>query len=83
MKLKYSIFEYIDFIGPFPSSRYNKYILVVVHYVSKRVEAIASPTNDSRVVAKLIQNIIIPHVGVLKVLINDDGIHFIEKKLKS
>jgi len=29
----------IDFMGPFPSSRGNKYILVTVDYVSKWVEA--------------------------------------------
>ena len=34
----------IDFMGPFPSSYGNKYILVAVDYVSKWVEAIASPT---------------------------------------
>nr|GEY25363.1 reverse transcriptase domain-containing protein [Tanacetum cinerariifolium] len=39
----------IDFIGPFPSSRRNKYILVAVDYLSKWVEAKAFPTNDARV----------------------------------
>ena len=34
-------------MGLFPSSRGNKYILGAVDYVSKRVGAIASPTNDS------------------------------------
>ncbi|GJV34506.1 reverse transcriptase domain-containing protein [Tanacetum coccineum] len=33
----------IDFIGPFPSSRGNKYILVAVDYLSKWVEAKRSP----------------------------------------
>ena len=32
----------IDFMGPFPSSYENKYILVAVDYVSKWVEAVAS-----------------------------------------
>nr|GFA74127.1 reverse transcriptase domain-containing protein [Tanacetum cinerariifolium] len=40
----------IDFMGPFPSLRGNKYILVAVDYLSKWVEAKALPTNDSRVV---------------------------------
>ncbi|GJZ47114.1 reverse transcriptase domain-containing protein [Tanacetum coccineum] len=39
----------IDFVGPFLSSRNNKYILVAVDYVSKWVEAEALPTNDARV----------------------------------
>ena len=37
----------IDFMGPLPSPRGNKYILV---YISKWVDAIVSPTNDFRVV---------------------------------
>ncbi|GJR18044.1 reverse transcriptase domain-containing protein [Tanacetum coccineum] len=37
----------IDFMGPFPSSRGNKYILVAVDYLSKLVEAKALPTNDA------------------------------------
>ncbi|GKC12454.1 reverse transcriptase domain-containing protein [Tanacetum coccineum] len=39
----------IDFMGPFPSLRGNKYILVAVDYLSKWVEAKALPTNDARV----------------------------------
>ncbi|GJU76969.1 reverse transcriptase domain-containing protein [Tanacetum coccineum] len=40
----------IDFMGPFPSSRGNKNILVAVDYLSKWVEAKALPTNDARFV---------------------------------
>nr|GEX17809.1 reverse transcriptase domain-containing protein [Tanacetum cinerariifolium] len=40
----------IDFMGPFLSSRGNKYILVAIDYLSKWVEAKALPTNDARVV---------------------------------
>ncbi|GKC98624.1 reverse transcriptase domain-containing protein, partial [Tanacetum coccineum] len=43
----------IDFMGPFPSSRENKYILVAVDYLSKWVEAKALPTNDVRVFANV------------------------------
>ena len=38
----------IDFMGPFPPSFRKLYILVVVDYVSKWVEAAALPTNDAR-----------------------------------
>ena len=39
------VFDYwgIDFVGPLPSLYKNVYILVVVDYVSKWVEAIATP----------------------------------------
>nr|GEZ16324.1 reverse transcriptase domain-containing protein [Tanacetum cinerariifolium] len=43
----------IDFMGPFLSSRGDKYILVAIDYLSKWVEAKALPTNDARVVCKL------------------------------
>ncbi|GJR20280.1 reverse transcriptase domain-containing protein [Tanacetum coccineum] len=43
----------IDFMGPFPSSHGNKYILIAVDYLSKWVEAKALPTNDARVVLQL------------------------------
>nr|GEW27087.1 reverse transcriptase domain-containing protein [Tanacetum cinerariifolium] len=38
----------IDFMGPFLSSRGNKYILVAVDYLSEWVKAKALPTNDAR-----------------------------------
>ncbi|GJY25927.1 reverse transcriptase domain-containing protein [Tanacetum coccineum] len=46
-----------DFMGPFPSSRGNKYILVAVDYLSKLVEAKALPTNDARVVVKFLKSL--------------------------
>ena len=73
----------IDFMGPFLSSRGNKYILVAVDYVSKWVEAVTNHTNDSRVVAKLFKKIIFPRFGMPRVLISDNGSHFTEKKLET
>jgi len=73
----------IDFMGPFKSSRDNKYILVAMDYVSKWVKAIVSPTNDSRVVAKLFKKIIFSHFRVPRVLISDNGTYFIDKKLEA
>ena len=37
----------IDFMGPFPSSFGNNYILVAVDYVPKWIEVVASPTYDT------------------------------------
>ncbi|GJY03237.1 reverse transcriptase domain-containing protein [Tanacetum coccineum] len=39
----------IDFMGPFTSSRGNKYILMAFDYVSKSVEAKSLPTNDAQI----------------------------------
>ncbi|XP_024010373.1 uncharacterized protein LOC112085393, partial [Eutrema salsugineum] len=72
----------IDFMGPFISSYGNQYILVAVDYVSKWVEAIASPTNDSKVVVRLFKNIIFPRFGVPRVVISDGGSHFVNKTLE-
>ncbi|GJR76935.1 reverse transcriptase domain-containing protein [Tanacetum coccineum] len=47
----------IDFMGPFPSSRGNKYILVAVDYFFKWVKAKALPTNDARVVVKFLKSL--------------------------
>ncbi|GJY49379.1 ribonuclease H-like domain-containing protein [Tanacetum coccineum] len=47
----------IDFMGPFPSSQGNKYILVAVDYLSKWVEAKALPTYDARVVVKILKSL--------------------------
>nr|GEW20431.1 hypothetical protein [Tanacetum cinerariifolium] len=47
----------IDFMGPFPSSKSNKYILVAVDYLSKWVEAKALPRNDARVVVKFLKSL--------------------------
>lgn len=72
----------IDFMGPFPSSFGNKYILVVVDYVSKWTEAITSHTNDVRVMIKLFKNQIILRFGVPKLVISDGGSNFISKIFK-
>ena len=45
----------IDFMGPFPKSYRNEYILVVVDYVSKWVKVAAFPTNDANVVIKFLK----------------------------
>nr|GEY08399.1 reverse transcriptase domain-containing protein [Tanacetum cinerariifolium] len=47
----------IDFMGPFPSSRGNKYILVAVDYLSKWVKVKALPTNDARVICKFLKSL--------------------------
>ncbi|GJW37354.1 reverse transcriptase domain-containing protein [Tanacetum coccineum] len=69
----------IDFMGPFPSSRGNKYILVAVDYLSKWVEAKALPTNDARVVVKFLKSIF-SRFGAPRAIISDRGTHFCNDK---
>ena len=66
----------IDFMGPFPMSFGNSYILVEVDYVSKWVEAIPYEHNDHRVVLKFLKENIFSRFGVLKAIISDGGTHF-------
>ncbi|GJX70464.1 reverse transcriptase domain-containing protein [Tanacetum coccineum] len=65
----------IDFMGPFPSSRGNKYILVAVDYLSKWVEAKALPTNDAQVVCKFLKSLF-ARFGTPRAIISDCGTHF-------
>nr|GEV04273.1 reverse transcriptase domain-containing protein [Tanacetum cinerariifolium] len=65
----------IDFMGPFLSSRENKYILVAIDYLSKWVEAKALPTNDARVVCKFLKNLF-ARFGSPQAIISDRGTHF-------
>ncbi|GJT09900.1 reverse transcriptase domain-containing protein [Tanacetum coccineum] len=69
----------IDFMGPFPSSRGNKYILVAVDYISKWVEAKALPTNDARVVVKFFKSLF-SRFGTPRAIISDHGTHFCNDK---
>ncbi|CAM8879979.1 unnamed protein product [Rhodiola kirilowii] len=73
----------IDYMGPFPSSYENQYILVAVDYVSKWVEAVASPTCDAKVVTKLFKKIIFPRFGVPRTVISDGDSHFKEKHFEA
>nr|GEZ52075.1 reverse transcriptase domain-containing protein [Tanacetum cinerariifolium] len=65
----------IDFMGPFSSSKGNKYILVAVGYLSKWVEAKALPTNDARVVVKFLKSLF-SRFGTPEAIISDRGTHF-------
>nr|GFA58399.1 reverse transcriptase domain-containing protein [Tanacetum cinerariifolium] len=65
----------IDFMGPFPSSKGNKYILITVDYLSKWVEAKALPPNDARVVVKFLKSLF-SRFRTPIAIISDRGTHF-------
>ncbi|KAK6162677.1 hypothetical protein DH2020_002518 [Rehmannia glutinosa] len=69
-------------VGPFPASYGNLYILLAVDYVSKWVEAIATPTNDAKVVLKFLHKHIFTRFGTLRAIVSDEGTHFCNKLFK-
>ncbi|KAK1419647.1 hypothetical protein QVD17_28881 [Tagetes erecta] len=71
----------IDFMGPFPMSQKNRYILVAIDYVSKWVEAQALPTNDGRVVVQFLRKLF-ARFGTPKALISDRGTHFCNAQME-
>nr|GEX78086.1 reverse transcriptase domain-containing protein [Tanacetum cinerariifolium] len=70
----------INFMGPFSSSRGNKYILVAVDYLSKWVVAKALPFNDTRVVCKILKSFF-TRFRTPRAIISDRGKHFCNDQL--
>ncbi|KAL4312140.1 hypothetical protein GQ457_01G021180 [Hibiscus cannabinus] len=66
-------------LGPFPSSHGDLYILLAVDYVSKWVEAVATPLNDAQKVLKFLHKHIFSRFGVPREIISDEGTHFDNK----
>ncbi|XP_070054098.1 uncharacterized protein [Nicotiana tomentosiformis] len=69
----------IDFMCPFVSFCGNTYILVMVDYVSKWVEASALPNNEARSVVAFLKRNIFTRFGTLREIIGDEGSHFSNK----
>ena len=69
----------IDFMGPFPYSFGNIYILLAVDYVSKWVEATTYPKNDANTIVGFLQINILSRFGTPRTIISDGGNHFANK----
>jgi transposase InsO family protein len=69
-------------MGPFPNSEGCKYILVVVDYVSKCVEALPCRDADAMHLKRMFHEVIFPRYGVPRIVINDGGSHFIDRTLR-
>nr|GEU86991.1 reverse transcriptase domain-containing protein [Tanacetum cinerariifolium] len=65
----------IDFMGPFSSSRGNKYILVAVDYLSNWVEAKGLPNNDARLFMKFLKSLF-ARFGTPRTIISDHSTYF-------
>ena len=73
----------IDFMGPFSASFGNLYILLVVDYVSKWVEAAACPKNDANKVVGFLQRNILSRFGAPRTIISDGESHFATRCLRN
>jgi transposase InsO family protein len=72
----------IDFMGPFKNSHRYEYILVMVDYVSKWVEAMSCRKASTEESITMIKNVIFPRFGTPRILISDGGTHFTGKNFK-
>ena len=69
----------IDYMGPFPKSKNGEYILVVVDYVSKWVEAMPCKAANAKNSKKMFEETIFPRFRVLRMVNSDGGTHFTDK----
>jgi hypothetical protein len=67
-------------VGPFPKSWQCEYILVVVDYVSKWVEALPCRAVDFNNAKRMFLETIFPCSGVPHMVISDGGPHFIDRR---
>jgi hypothetical protein len=72
----------IDYMGPFLPSKKYEYILVVVDYVSKWVEALPCKNANNINSKRMFEEIIFPRFGVPNIVISDGGSHFIDKRFE-
>jgi hypothetical protein len=68
--------------GPFKNSCGYEYILVMVDYISKWVEAMPCRKASTEESITMIKNVIFPCFGTLRILISDGGTHFTGKNFK-
>jgi hypothetical protein len=84
LNLQIDIFDVwgIDFMGPFPNSEGCEYILVVVNYVSKWVEALPYQAADAKHSKKMFHEVIFLRYRVPRIVISDGGSHFIDRTFR-
>ena len=73
----------IDFMGPFPSSFGFVYILIVVDYVSKWIQAIPCRHNDHKIVIRFLKENLLSRFGIPRTIISYGGKHFLNKPFES
>jgi hypothetical protein len=66
-------------MGLFPNSKGCEYILVVVDYVSKWVEALHCRVADAMHSKRMFHEVVFPRYRVPRIVISDRGSHFIDR----
>jgi transposase InsO family protein len=69
-------------MGTFKNSHGYEYILVMVDYVAKWVEAMPCRKASTEESITMIKNVIFPRFGTPRIFISDGGTHFIGKNFK-
>jgi transposase InsO family protein len=69
-------------MGPFPNSEGCEYILVVVDYVSKWVEALPCQATDAMHPKRMFLEVIFLRYGDPRIVISDGGSHFIDQTFR-
>jgi hypothetical protein len=72
----------IDFMGPFLNSEGCEYILVVVDYVSKYVQALPCWVADVMHSKRMLHKVIFLRYGVPRIVISDGGSYFIDRTFR-
>ena len=75
----------IDFVGPIkPPARGSgaQYIIVAIDYLTKWVEAKATPKNTARTTAKFLFENIFTRYGLPLEIVSDQGVHFVNEVIK-
>jgi transposase InsO family protein len=69
-------------MGPFPNSEGCEYILVVLDYVSKWVEALPCRAANAMHSKKMFHEVIFQRYEVPRIVISDGGSHFIDRTFR-
>jgi transposase InsO family protein len=67
---------------PFPNSEGCEYILVVIDYVSKWVEALPYRAANAMHLKRMFHEVIFPRYRVPRIVINDGGSHFVDRTFR-
>jgi hypothetical protein len=64
----------IDFMGLFQKSQDYKYILIIVDYVSKWVQALPCRAADAKHARRMFHEIIFPRFGTPRMVVSDEDL---------